>query len=56
MQGFHLAAYEMRDAYLRSGPMAHGGQRFDPSTGPAADPDLREVANMVGVQMGANTP
>jgi hypothetical protein len=27
-------------------------QRFDPSTGPAADPDLREVANMVGVQMG----
>ena len=32
--------------------MAHEHQRLDPAAGPAPDPDLREVADVVGVQMG----
>ncbi len=36
---------------LRPGrPVEH--QRLDPAAGPAADPDLGEIADVVGVQMG----
>src|SRR5262249_17850178 len=46
-------AHEMRDAVfgLWTGwPIED--QRFDSSAGPASDPDLGEVADVIGVQMG----
>ena len=52
-EGFHLAAHEVLDAVFGLGTRwPVDDQRFDPSAGPASDPDLREVADVVGVQMG----
>ena len=52
-EGFHLAAHEMLDAVFRLGARRPiDDQGLDPAAGPAPDPDLPEVADMVGVQMG----
>ena len=52
-QRLHLAAHEVLDAESGLGarrPIEQ--QRLDPAAGPASDPDLREVADVVGMQVG----
>ena len=54
--GFDLARDEMLDAEARLlAGRAVDHERLDAAAGPAADPDLREVAHVVGVQMGGET-
>jgi hypothetical protein len=52
-QRLHLLFHEMLSAVSRLGAgRAVQHQRLDPAAGPAPDPDLGEIADMIGVQMG----
>src|SRR5437588_5270865 len=51
--GFHLVMHEMSGAVPGLGTRwTVDDQRLDAAAGPASNPDLREVADMIGMEMG----